>query len=169
MILKIDNLKKLAAAVWLICLVVLSATGFGPWLVLHKRLTGYWLMVHVTFAPVFALCTAVLAVMYAHNLSFDKKDWLFLLRIFRRRNANKETVGNGSVIVMKVCFWLICVSALPLFLSSVLSMFPLFGTEGQEILFQTHRYSALLLSLAAILHTYLVIKIQAQMRQQSNM
>ncbi|HIJ70447.1 MAG TPA: hypothetical protein HPP87_03685 [Planctomycetes bacterium] len=161
---KIDNLKKLAACVWLICLVVLSATGFGPWLVLHKRLTGYWLMVHVTFAPVFALCTAVLAVMYAHNLSFDKSDRLFLLRIFRRRKPYEEFVGNGSVIVMKVCFWLICVSALPLFLSSVLSMFPLFGTEGQEIMFQTHRYSALLLSLFGILYTYLLIRTLLQKR-----
>jgi len=157
----IDTLKKLAGALWLICFVVLSATGFGPWLILQKRLAGYWLMVHATFAPVFALCTAALAVMYAQNRRFDKSDGIFLSRIFRRRNPDETPVGNGSVIVMKVSFWLICILALPLFLSSVLSMFPLFGTAGQKFLFQLHRYSALLLALAAIVHTCLVIKTQA--------
>jgi len=47
--------------------------------------------------------------------------------------------------------------ALPVILSIVLSMFPLFGTDGQEFLLQLHRYSALLFALVAIMYTYLVI------------
>jgi hypothetical protein len=37
-------------------------------------------------------------------------------------------------------------------------MFPLFGTHGQELLLDVHRYSALLLALAAIVHIYLMIR-----------
>jgi len=47
----IGLLKKLVYALGLVCFVVLLITGFGPWLVLQKRLAGYWLMAHATFAP----------------------------------------------------------------------------------------------------------------------
>lgn len=154
----IGLLKKLVYALGLVCFVVLLITGFGPWLVLQKRLTGYWLMAHATFAPVFALCMAVLAVMESHNQRFDKSDWLLLSPMVRLRTPDEGPVSNGSVIVMKVCFWLICVLLVPLFMSSVLSMFPLFGTAGQDFLFQLHRYSALLFALAAIVYTCLAIR-----------
>jgi len=139
-----------------LCFVVLSITGFGSWLVLQKRLAGYWAMAHVTFAPVFALCMAALAVMCAHNHRFDKTDWNFLSRIFRRTTPDERPVSGGSALVMKVCFWLICMLTIPLILSIALSMFPLFGTAGQKFLFQLHRYSALLFALAAIVYIYLV-------------
>jgi hypothetical protein len=41
-------------------------------------------------------------------------------------------------------------------------MFPLFGTDGQEFLLNLHRYSALLLALVAIVHTYLIIRTQME-------
>ncbi|RKY11770.1 MAG: hypothetical protein DRP65_03285 [Planctomycetota bacterium] len=149
-------LKKLVYLLAVLCFVVLSITGFGPWLVFQKRLAGYWAMAHVTFAPVFALCMAALAVMCADNHRFDKSDWNFLSRIFRRSTLDEGPVSNGSVLVMKVCFWLICGLAIPLILSIALSMFPLFGTAGQKFLFQLHRYSTLLFALAAIVYVYLV-------------
>ena len=157
----ISLLKKLIYILALVCFAVLAVTGFIPWL-LGKSLSGYLLMIHATFAPVFALCMAALAVMEAHNQRFDKSDWLLLSRMVRLRTPDEGPVSNGSFIVMKVCFWLICMLALALFLSSVLSMFPLFGTAGQKFLFQLHRYSALLLALAVIVYTYLVIRIQVR-------
>ena len=45
--------------------------------------------------------------------------------------------------------------SLPVILSAVVSMFPLFGTHGQEALLQIDRYSTLLLSLFAIVYLYL--------------
>lgn len=153
-------LKKLIYLLGLLCFAVLLITGFGPRLILGKSLSGYWVMAHVTFAPVFALCIAALAVMKAHSQRFDKSDWNFLSCIFRRSTPDEGPVSNGPALVMKVCFWLICVLAVPLSMSIVLSMFPLFGTAGQKFLFQLHRYSALLLTLAAVVHTCLVIKTQ---------
>jgi len=156
----INLLKKLIYILALVCFAVLAVTGFIPWL-LGKSLSGYLLMIHATFAPVFALCMAVLAVMEAHNQRFDKSDWLFLLRMVRLKTPDEGPVSNGSVLVMKVCFWLICVLAVPLFLSSVLSMFPLFGTAGQKFLFHLHRYGALLFALAAIVYICLSIRKRA--------
>jgi hypothetical protein len=47
------------------------------------------------------------------------------------------------------------VLSLPMILSAVLGTFPWFGTDGQRILLEIHRYSTLLLSLFAIIYLYL--------------
>jgi len=154
-------LKKLIYLLALLCFVVLLITGFGPRLILGKSLSGYWVMAHVTFAPVFALCVAALAVMWAHRCRFDKSDYQALLHLIQR-HTQKDALCEISELIRKICFWLICVLAVPLILSIVLSMFPLFGTAGQKFLFHLHRYSALLFALAAIVHTYLVIRIQVR-------
>jgi len=157
-------LRKLVYLLMLLCFVVLAVTGFYPALILGKSLSGYLLMLHATFAPVFAACLAILAVMWASHCYFTWGDWPWLQRLIRRVilpvTANKKPVCESSNLGQKITFWLIVLLALPLILSAVSSMFPLFGTHGQELLLDVHRYSALLLALVAIVHTYLVIRTQ---------
>lgn len=158
-------LRKLVYLLALLCFVVLAVTGFYPVLVLGGQISGYWLMLHATFAPVFAVCLAILAVMWASHCRFNKSDWPWLQRLIRRvilpKTVSKECICDSSYPVgQKITFWLIVVLALPLILSIVSSMFPLFGTHWQELLLDTHRYSALVLALAVIVHTYLMIRVQ---------
>lgn len=138
-------IRKLVYLLVLLCFLVLVVTGFYPALVLQKPIYGYWLVLHATFAPVFAICLAVLAVMWAENCIFTKDDWLFLR-------------SRGNELLRKICFWLVVLLALPVILSIALSMFKIFGTQGQDFLLQLHRYGALLLALAIIVHTYLTIR-----------
>jgi len=63
-----------------------------------------------------------------------------------------------SIISFVVTFVGIAVLALPVILSIVLSMFVFFGTDAQEFLLNLHRYSALVLALVIIVHTYLIIR-----------
>ena len=151
--------RKLVYLLALLCFVVLAVTGFYPTLVLGRHLSGYLLMLHATFAPVFAACLAALAVMWAHNCRFDNfRPWL--RKLLRREAADKPApIPDGRPLTpgQKTCFWLIVILALPVILSPVCSMFPLFGTVGQEFLLNLHRYSTLLLTLVAIVHTYLII------------
>lgn len=153
----INVLRILVYLVALVCFVVLVITGFYPVLVQGEHLSGYLLMVHATFAPVFAGCLAVLALMWADNCRFDKGDWPWLQKLLHGEAAAKPA-GAKCRLGQKICFWLIVLLALPVILSIVLGMFPLFGTEGQEFLLNLHRYSTLLLAAAAILHTYLIIR-----------
>jgi len=157
-------LRKLVYLLALLCFVVLAVTGFGPRLFFDKTISGYWLMLHATFAPVFAVCLAVLVVMWASHCRFTGSDWPWLQRLIRRvilaKTVSEKTGGAGSNLGQKITFWLIVVIALPLILSIVSSMFTLFGTYWQELLLDTHRYSALALALAAIVHTYLMIRVQ---------
>jgi len=157
-------LRKLVYLLALLCFVVLAVTGFGPRLCLNETISGYWLMLHATFAPIFAICLAVLAVMWASHCRFTGSDWPWLQRLIRRvigaKTVGEKTACENSGLGQKITFWLIVVIALLLILSIISSMFPFFGTHWQELLLDTHRYSALFLALAVIVHTYLIIRAQ---------
>lgn len=155
-------LRKLVYLLALLCFVILAVTGFYPTIILGQHISGYLLMVHATFAPVFAICLAVLAVMWARNCRFTRSDWPWFQRIVQRvtlvKSADEEAYHEGSGLGQKITFWLIIFLALPLGLSIILSMFPLFGTHWQELLLGIHRYTALVFALVAIIHTYLLIR-----------
>ncbi len=155
-------LRILVYLVALLCFIVLAITGFYPTLILGEHITGYLVMVHATFAPVFAICLAVLAVMWARCCRFTGGDWPWFERIIQwltlSNNPGDDTTRKGSGIGQKIAFWLVIFLALPLILSIVLSMFPLFGTHWQEILLSMHRYTALVFAMVAILHTYFIIR-----------
>jgi hypothetical protein len=136
-------IRKLVYLLALLCFLILVITSFFPVLILKEPIHGYWLILHATFAPVFAICLAVLALMWAENLRFSKNDWPYL---------------------QKICFWLIIILAIPLILSIVMSMFPFLGTYWQELLLNIHRYTALAFAVIVIVHTYLIIR--TRMEQQ---
>ncbi len=158
----IGMLRILVYLAVLFCFVVLAMTGFYPTLVLGKHISGYLVMVHATFAPVFAVCLAVLAVMWARRWRFTSGDWPLFERLVRWATSAKspvaDTYDQSSGFGKKISFWLIIFLALPLILSIVLSMFPLFGTHWQELLLGMHRYTALVFAMVAILHTYFIIR-----------
>jgi len=155
-------LRILVYLLALLCFVVLAVTGFYPTLVLGEHISGYLVMIHATFAPVFAVCLAVLAVMWASRCRFAYSDWPWFERIVQwvtlAKSSSEEAPSKSSGLGQKITFWLIIFLALPLILSIVLSMFPLFGTHWQELLLGVHRYTALVFALVVIVHTYLVIR-----------
>ncbi len=150
-------LRKLVYLLTMLCFVVLIFTGFFQPLVFDKHLTGYLVMIHAIFAPVFAVCMAALAVMWASSCQFDKNYLPWLLRFIQHETENKTPVKKYE-FCQKICFWLIIVLTLPLILSIILSMFPIFAAEFQDLFLNLHRYSALVLVLVAIIHTYLIIR-----------
>ena len=154
-------LRKLVYLLTLLCFVVLVITGFYHPLVSDEHLSGYLLMVHATFAPVCAVCLAVLGVMWAGNCRFDKNYWPWLQRVLRRQAASEASIEKYELL-RKLCFWFIVLLAFPVILSIVLSMFRLFGTYMQGFLLEVHRYSTLALAMAAIIHTYLTIRSQME-------
>ena len=155
-------LRKLVYLLALLCLLVLALTGFYPTLVLGEHISGYLVMVHATFAPVFAICLAVLAVMWASNSRFTGSDWPWFQRVVKRvtliKSTGEEADTESPSLGQKISFWLIIFLALPLALSIVLSMYPIFGTHWQELLLGIHRYTAVLFFIAAMVHIYLMIR-----------
>jgi cytochrome b subunit of formate dehydrogenase len=150
-------LKKLAYLLAMLCFVVLFLTGFVP-VICGGRLSGYWLMIHVTFGGVFAVCLAFLAVMWAQRFCFGLSDLQWLRRLLGWGGKVRDDILQNSDVGRKSCFWVIVFLSLPLALTSILSMFPIFGTHGQEVLFELHRYSALVFAALVFIHLYLTIR-----------
>jgi len=158
-------LRMLAYLLALVSFVVLALTGFYPVLVLGEHISGYLVMLHVTFAPVLTVCVAVLAVMWASKCRFTAGDWPWFERIVQRitsvKSVDKTAKSKNSGLGQKITFWLIIFLTLPLALSIVISMFHLFGTHWQELLLGFHRYIAYIFTVVVIVHTFLLIRATA--------
>jgi cytochrome b subunit of formate dehydrogenase len=155
----IGALRKLVFLLSMLCFVLLVVTGFVPMFFLGKSITGWWLTVHATTAPIFSACVAVLAVLWADKNRLDKNYWPWLNRILQRQ-PKSSAVPQRHELKLKICFWAILVLSLPVILSAVVGMFAWFGTYGQQVLLQFHRYSTLLLSLFIIVYLYLASLIE---------
>jgi hypothetical protein len=153
------KIRKLIFVLGMLSFCVLLLTGFGPLLFGHK-LAGYWLMIHATFAPVFIGCAAMVVLLGAGEYAFNKKD---AEAVPRRCFCSDPSGGcwlTDSGVGAKAGFWLLAALSLPVTLTMVLSMLPLFGTEGQEWLFRLHRWSALFFALTAIVELYMLIRME---------
>jgi len=157
-------LRMLVYLLALLCFLVLAITGFYPLVVLGEHISGFPVMIHATFAPVFAVCLAVLAVMWSRNCRFVRGDWPWFERLVQRVTlvSSDAMPSRSTGLGQKIAFWLVIVLALPLILSIVLGMFPLFGTHWQELLLGMHRSTAVVFSLVAVVHTFLLIRARAK-------
>jgi cytochrome b subunit of formate dehydrogenase len=153
-------LRKLAYVFAILSVLVLIVTGFVPTVLMGKTIYGYWLMLHATFGGVFAVCIMGLAVMSSSSNAFSAQDFPAVCRLFKptlQQDQNAQTrSGKG---LAKLCYWFLLTISVVLTFSIVLSMFPLFGTGGQEFLISIHRYCGLAFAAVAIIHTYLFIRI----------
>ncbi len=140
-------------------LILLALSGFIPVLITGAHVSGMLLVLHVTIAPLFALSLCALALLWAHRLRFDRSDLQVVLDI--RNHATPP--GEPLIRFMLKCgFWAILVLSLPLMLTIILSLFPIFGTEGEAMLIRLHGYSALLLVLAAVAEIHLTFVFMAR-------
>ncbi len=134
--------------------LVLAGTGFYASLIDGKPLNGYLLMIHAAFAPVFSVCITLCALLWAQNHVLRRTDICCpcLSKVCSIPDSEKHPCGFQ--LGRKLCYWLLLFAAIPLIVSMVISMFKIFGTEGQFVLYHIHRISALVLVAAAIGHTY---------------
>jgi cytochrome b subunit of formate dehydrogenase len=158
-------LKKLCYLAAAFCFVVLGITGFYYPFVHGTHITGYLMMIHATLAPVFAICMAILTVTWASRFRFDKRDCPWLRRLLRSTTRLRVTDPENpctrpAETAWKVTFWLVVTLAIPLILSILLSMLPLFGTYWQNVLLAAHRWAAVLFAVAVIIHTYMAVRVR---------
>ncbi len=112
-------------------IAVLAFTGIGVFITGYAPMTHWVLMIHMAAAAVFALGLAAVAL-----------TWSDLCR------KNSPVIGPAA----KVLYWIILFSGLIVILSGVLPMTPLFGSIGQRVLYLTHRWAAIILAAAVLLH-----------------
>ena len=129
---------KLSYVVMCAAAAVLAATGIGAFALGKAPMTHWVFMAHVAVAPVFALGLAAVALTWADLC---------------RGGAPSRLKPPAKVLL-----WVILLCGLVVTLSGVVPMTPLFGTKGQHILYLTHRYGAMVLTAAVLLHLPLLAR-----------
>lgn len=152
------KLSTLACVVALGSLAILFVTGFGGLLLLDEQIHGYTLMMHVGLAPVFVISAGVVVIAWGHRCRLNESDRIRLASLLCLKKPETTDTPN---LGWKLTFWLGLALVVPVSLSMVLSMFPIFGTHGQETLLCIHQYTSLALTLVAMIHVHLVIRRKA--------
>ncbi len=123
---------KFFYTVMAVAALLLSITGIGTFFFGKPPMTHWVLMAHVAVAPLFALGLAAVALTWSDVC---------------RCGVVSPLIGPAKFLL-----WIILLSGLVVLLSGVVPMTPLFGTPGEHFLYLTHRYSAIVLAAAVLLH-----------------
>jgi formate dehydrogenase subunit gamma len=133
--------------------LVLAVTGFAASIGWGGPMKGYVLMLHTTCGAVFAVSVGAMLLTWAADHAFNSHDGQFLARggclTYRKDLPAARFTGSD-----KVYFWMAAVLTLVALLTMLLSMIPLLGTPGQSLMYETHRYSTLVLVMITIWHAY---------------
>ena len=151
------NWQRTVFFILLIAVDILALTGFIPWLLLGKPLGGLTLMLHVIMTPVFAILATILALVWAEKHAFNKNSAEFVKACLKRK---KEAASLADEFYAKFFFWFTIIFSV-IVATMVFSMYPIFGTIGQEKLLDIHRASSVLLYIFVILFTLRFIKLQS--------
>ena len=133
--------RRLSYALLCAAGLVMAATGLGTLALGKPPMTHWVLMAHVALAPFFALGLAAVALTWSGAC---------------RGGADSPVSGPAQAML-----WVVLLCGLVVMLSGVLPMTPLFGAHGQHVLYLTHRYSAIVLTAAVLLHLPLLARRRA--------
>ena len=123
----------------------LAASGFFFGLFIPRGLFGYPLVGHVMAGGLFAVCLTIIVLFKGRDfISVPKPASLSLALLDPRK------MGITPARVKLWAFWAFAAAGVLLTLSALLPMMPLLRTAGQRFMFEFHRYSALVSTVAAM-------------------
>lgn len=123
----------------------LAASGFFFAVFVPRGLFGYTLIGHVMAGGLFAVSLTVLVLFKGRDFITVPKPASLSLALLDPRK-----MGITAARVKLWSFWVFAAAGTLLVLSALLPMMPLLRTAGQRLLFELHRYGALLSAAAAI-------------------
>jgi len=145
--------ERAAHLITMISFLGLAATGFGA-SILAGGLTGWTLMLHMVAAGAFMLGLTLTTVLWAEDACFKRHDAAWLREGGRLFGHAGELPAGRFDGLQKLFFWITLLAGLVTIAAILATMLPVFGTHGQEILYDVHRYGGLALVVAMILHAY---------------
>ncbi|MFW6171111.1 MAG: hypothetical protein ACODAD_11520 [Planctomycetota bacterium] len=131
----------------------LALTSFYPVLA-FGTMRHWWLFTHMFGAGVLVAVLPLIAINWAGPSCFGPPD----------SSEPQQTQAPRFFSTTKVMFWLFLASGFVVVLTMLLSMLPVFGTEGMHILLDIHRYSGLIAVIALAFHFYYVLLQRANLR-----
>jgi hypothetical protein len=123
------------------CVAVLAVTSFVE-VLRHGELGGWPLFFHMFGAGAFTAVLPLLLLSWAH------------VNQFQVGPSGGKSPPAKFYWLPKLMFWTIVVGGLVVTMTMLISMLPIFGTDGLRVLLDLHRYSGLVVVLALVLHFY---------------
>jgi hypothetical protein len=139
----------------------LAASGFFFGIFIPRGLFGYPLVGHVMAGGLFAVCLTIIVLFKGRDFIAVPKAVSLSLTLLDPRK-----MGITAARVKIWAFWTFAAAGLLLTLSALLPMLPLLRTPGQKFMFEFHRYSALVSTVAAMV--FLGLEIFAASRPKSS-
>lgn len=137
------------------CFLTLGITGFIAVIVQQSPLRGWLWVVHLAAAPFFVMGLLGVLVSWARDSRFASCDVEWGLKfggyLWGKPHVPAERFNGGQ----KIYFWLVAALGLASLASGLGRFAPVFDVAGQAVLYEVHRYSALVFVMAAIGHLYL--------------
>ncbi len=124
--------EKLLYLALLACAAGLGITGLATAGFYDRAMTGFYLAAHVALGGAFVSVLALLALAWAE------------------RNRLGEA-GLGPAL-LRVLFWWLMAGGLAVGLTALLAMLQAFGTDGQHLLYELHRWTAVVWLGGALMH-----------------
>jgi formate dehydrogenase gamma subunit len=147
--------ERLVQAGTLATFLIVAASGLVPAVALGDPLLGWWGVVHVAVAPAFAVCVALLTLTWAERCRFEAHDWEWAKALGGYLGRKRDAPAGWFNAEQKAFVWMAAVLTIVLVLTGLGRMHPLLDATGQRVLIEAHRYAALLLTLAVVVHVYL--------------
>jgi formate dehydrogenase subunit gamma len=145
--------ERLVHVALVVSFLVLAGTGFWASIGWGGPMRGYILMTHTTFGAVFAVSVAMMLVTWATDHALARADGQWLRRGGCLSAAGDLPAGRFDA-GQKLYFWFAGATTLVLLLSMLLSMIPWLGTDGQVLMYDVHRWTALALVVGTLWHLY---------------
>lgn len=148
--------EKLIYLALLFCVIDLAVTAFFS-VLRFGAMEGWFLFVHMVGSGTLVALLPLLAITWSESSRFGRGK--NSTRGRKSADAGTETSAHAPrfLWLSKLAFWIILASGLVTVLTMLLSMLPLFDTEGLHGLLDIHRYSGLLLVVATMFHLYGVL------------
>ena len=125
--------RNMIKTLWFISFIGMAITGFLPLILGNTTLNGWWMILHVSIAPLFSILLAIVALYCAKNMGIDFKD------------APESKLS-------RIIFWFFLFLFIPNALSILFSMNTWFVSSTQYVFLEVHFYSAIGMLLLVILH-----------------
>ena len=158
---KLTLLDKVLAAGLLGSFLYLAASGFLAAFFIGRGLYGVLLILHVMAGGLFSVCLA--AVVFREASRFQAP------QLSNPADPPISDLGRNKAVLIGLpslpspqlvriwMFWIFAAAGLALIVSTLLPMLPWLNTRGQVLMFETHRYAALVSVLAAVVYVYLSV------------
>ncbi len=145
--------EKLVYLGALVSVAMLGVTSFYT-VLRFGGMHGWWLFAHMFGAGALTGVLPLLALTWCGASRFG--------RLTQRQL--EESYLPRFFWIPRVMFWLFLLAGFVVLLTMLVSMLPLFGTEGMEILLDIHRYAGLLAVVTLFIHFYCVLLQRVQLR-----